>query len=147
MRDRCPSGRAQIIGLVVLGCIVASLAVLAGLIEWLGAPTGIVVGFLIATGGIGTCGRGGRSLAAPPGGDRPRGHHPMPRDALLGETLTSMTRVITIDVWPEAVFPWLRQIGYGRGGWYSYDWIDNDGKPSVEWIDPALQPLAVGDRI
>jgi hypothetical protein len=43
--------------------------------------------------------------------------------------------------------PWSLQIGYGRGGWYSYDWIDNDGRPSVERIDPALQRLAVGDRI
>lgn len=39
------------------------------------------------------------------------------------------------------------QIGYGRGGWYSYDWIDNDGRPSFDWIDPALQHLSVGERI
>lgn len=39
------------------------------------------------------------------------------------------------------------QIGYGRGGWYSYDWIDNDGKPSVVRIDSTLQRLTVGDRI
>ena len=32
-------------------------------------------------------------------------------------------------------------------GWYSYDWIDNDGKPSARGIDPALQDLDVGDRI
>jgi hypothetical protein len=44
------------------------------------------------------------------------------------------------------VFPWLLQIGYGRGGWYSYDWIDNDGKPSVHLIDPDLR-ATVGDRI
>jgi hypothetical protein len=40
----------------------------------------------------------------------------------------------------------LLQIGYGRGGWYSYDWIDNDGEPSLERIEPRLQ-LEVGDRI
>jgi hypothetical protein len=45
------------------------------------------------------------------------------------------------------VFPWLLQIGYGRGGWYSYDWIDNDGHPSVRRVVPELQRLRVGDRI
>ena len=65
----------------------------------------------------------------------------------FGRTLPPRRAAITIDASPEAVFPWLLQIGYGRGGWYSYDWIDNDGKPSVERIDPALQRLAVGDRI
>ena len=60
----------------------------------------------------------------------------------------STTRAITIDAKPRDVFPWLLQIGYGRGGWYSYDWIDNDGKRSVDRIDPApLQELVVGDRV
>ena len=54
---------------------------------------------------------------------------------------------ITIDARPRDVFPWLLQIGYGRGGWYSYDWIDNDGQRSVDRIVPALQNLAVGDRM
>jgi hypothetical protein len=71
----------------------------------------------------------------------------MPGDELLRPDAPSTTRAITIAAPPEAVFPWLQQIGYGRGGWYSYDWIDNDGKSSVEWIDPTLQRLAVGDRI
>ena len=71
----------------------------------------------------------------------------MPGDHLLRPDAPSTTRAITIDASPAAVFPWLLQIGYGRGGWYSYDWIDNDGKQSVERIQPALQRLAVGDRI
>jgi hypothetical protein len=71
----------------------------------------------------------------------------MPGDGLLRPDAPSTTRAITIDAPPEEVFPWLLQIGYGRGGWYSYDWIDNDGEPSVDRIDPALQRLAVGERI
>jgi hypothetical protein len=39
------------------------------------------------------------------------------------------------------------QLGYGRAGWYSYDWIDNDGNPSAERIVPELQSLEVGDQI
>jgi hypothetical protein len=71
----------------------------------------------------------------------------MPGDDLLPAAAPATTRAITIDAAVDDVFPWLLQIGYGRGGWYSYDWIDNDGRPSVERIDPALQTLAVGDQI
>ena len=42
----------QIIGLIVLGCVGASLGVLVGLVAWLGAK-GILVGLLIAAGVIG----------------------------------------------------------------------------------------------
>jgi len=42
------------------------------------------------------------------------------------------------------VWPWLAQMGSGRGGWYSYDFIDNGGKPSAERIIPELQHVEVG---
>jgi hypothetical protein len=70
----------------------------------------------------------------------------MPGDDLLRPDAPATTRAIMIDAAPEQVFPWLRQIGYGRGGWYSYDWIDNDGEPSVEHLEPELR-FEVGDRI
>jgi hypothetical protein len=70
----------------------------------------------------------------------------MPGDELLPGAAAT-TRVITIDATPEQIWPWLVQLGYGRGGWYSYDWIDNDGHPSARRIDPALQTLHVGDTI
>ena len=137
----------QIIGLIVLGCVVASLGVLAGLITWLGPGTGLIAGFLVAAGLIWTY-----VLVVGPwqrrwGATQEEVRRAMPGDALLRENAPSTTRAVAIDASPEVVFPWLLQIGYGRGGWYSYDWIDNDGKPSVERIDPALQRLAVGDRI
>jgi hypothetical protein len=137
----------QIIGLIVLGCILASLTVLAALIAWLGTVMGIVVGVLIAGGVIATY-----LLFLGPwqrrwGATDDEVARAMPGDGLLRPGAPSTTRAITIDASPEAVFPWLLQIGYGRGGWYSYDWIDNDRKSSVEWIDPALQRLAVGERI
>jgi hypothetical protein len=71
----------------------------------------------------------------------------MPGDDLMRAGAPSTTRAILIDADPRDVFPWLLQIGYRRGGWYSYDWIDNDGRRSVSRIDPVLQHLAVGDRI
>jgi hypothetical protein len=135
------------IGLIVVGGLLASVAVLGLLIAWLGSALGILVGLLIAVAVIGTylqvLGPWQRRWGATDYEVR----RAMPGDGLLRPGAPSTTRAITIDAPPEEVFPWLLQIGYGRGGWYSYDWIDNDGKPSVERIDPALQLLAVGERI
>lgn len=57
------------------------------------------------------------------------------------------TRAVTVNARPEEIWPWLVQIGFGRAGWYSYDWVDNLGKPSAERIIPELQHLTVGDMI
>ena len=73
-------------------------------------------------------------------------HRAMPGDDLLPDA-ASTTRAITIAAPPEQVWPWLLQLGYGRAGWYSYDWIDNDGEPSADRIIPELQQLEVGDQI
>ena len=70
----------------------------------------------------------------------------MPGDDLIADA-SSTTRAITIAAPPEQVWPWLVQLGYGRAGWYSYDWIDNDGRPSADRIVPELQQLEVGDQI
>ena len=70
----------------------------------------------------------------------------MPGDDVIS-LAASTTRAITIERPPELVWPWLVQIGYGRAGWYSYDWIDNDGKTSAFSIVPELQNLRPGDRI
>jgi hypothetical protein len=70
----------------------------------------------------------------------------MPGDDLIPGA-ASTTRAIAIAAPPEQVWPWLVQLGYGKAGWYSYDWIDNDGRPSADRIIPELQQLRVGDRI
>ena len=57
------------------------------------------------------------------------------------------TRAITIGAPPEAVFPWLRQMGFGRAGWYSYDWIDNLGRRSARSVLPEWQVVGAGDVI
>ena len=56
------------------------------------------------------------------------------------------TRGITIAAPPEAVWPWLLQMGYGRAGWYSYDRLDMKGT-SADQILPEHQALAVGDIV
>jgi hypothetical protein len=70
----------------------------------------------------------------------------LPGDGVIPDA-ASTTRAITIAAPPEAVWPWLAQLGYGRAGWYSYDWIDNDGRPSADRVLPELQDLRVGDQI
>lgn len=57
------------------------------------------------------------------------------------------TRAVSILAPPEQVWPWLVQIGYGRGGFYSYDAIDNSGIPSADRIVPEFQGLGVGDFV
>lgn len=71
---------------------------------------------------------------------------PMPGDDIVPDA-ASTTRAISIAAPAEQVWPWLVQLGYGRAGWYSYDWIDNDGRPSANRHVPELQTLKVGDQI
>lgn len=68
----------------------------------------------------------------------------LPGDDLVGAAKTSDTRGITIDAPAELVWPWLMQMGYGRGGWYSIDQLDMRG-PSADHIVEEWQSLAVGD--
>jgi hypothetical protein len=54
---------------------------------------------------------------------------------------------IDIEASPAQIFPWLKQMGNGRAGWYSYDWIDNLGRKSLTHIEPEFQQIKVGDEI
>lgn len=57
------------------------------------------------------------------------------------------TMATTIDAPPARVWPWLVQMGCDRGGWYSWDRLDNAGHASAERIHAEWQELAVGDRL
>ena len=60
------------------------------------------------------------------------------------------TRAITIDATPEEIWPWLVQWGQGRGGWYSYDWLENLFAFDIHTADrilPEYQNLKIGDSI
>jgi hypothetical protein len=71
----------------------------------------------------------------------------MPGDEIVQNPTFNATRAVTINARPEAIWPWLLQIGIGRAGWYSYDWIDNLGRPSAERIILEYQHMEVGDLI
>lgn len=60
------------------------------------------------------------------------------------------TRAVTIAAAPEQIWPWLVQWGQGRGGWYSYDWLENlfgFDIHTAERILPEHQDPQVGDPI
>jgi hypothetical protein len=75
----------------------------------------------------------------------------MTGDAAVVDPTYSATLAITIDARPEHIWPWLVQMGYRRGGLYSYDWLDRLfgylDRPSADAILPQFQRLAVGDEI
>lgn len=66
-------------------------------------------------------------------------------DDLLPAARAQVTHHVDIEAPPSEVWPWLVQMGRRRGGWYSWDLLDNGGVPSADRIIPALQRLAVGD--
>jgi hypothetical protein len=71
-------------------------------------------------------------------------------DELLADAGIVSTRVITIDAPPAAVWPWLVQMGSGRGGVYTYDWIENLfglNMHSSRQILPQFQDVKVGDEL
>ena len=74
----------------------------------------------------------------------------LPGDELLPDADLVSTRAVTIDAPPGAVWPWLVQMGSGRGGAYTYDWIENLlglDMHSASQILPQFQDLKVGDEL
>jgi hypothetical protein len=72
----------------------------------------------------------------------------LPGDALLEPADIVATRAIGIDATPSAIWPWLVQMGPGRAGAFTYDWIENLfglKMHSADRIVPEWQQLEVGD--
>jgi hypothetical protein len=66
-------------------------------------------------------------------------------DDIIADARAQLTHAVTIDAAPADVWPWLLQMGCQRGGWYSWDLLDNAGLRSADRIIPELQNLEVGD--
>ena len=49
----------------------------------------------------------------------------LPGDELMRRADLTATRAITIRADADAVWPWIAQLGQGRGGFYSYDRLEN----------------------
>jgi hypothetical protein len=78
-------------------------------------------------------------------------NRPMPGDNEVPNPTYRAMVAVTVDTPPEYIWPWLLQMGKGRGGLYSYDWLDRLfgylDAPSAERILPQFQHLAPGDVI
>lgn len=75
----------------------------------------------------------------------------LPGDRIVSEPKVVTDHAITIDAPPSAVWPWLVQMGWGRGGWYTARWVDRllfpANGPSADRIIPELQAIDVGTFI
>ncbi|HEY5855452.1 MAG TPA: SRPBCC family protein [Aldersonia sp.] len=76
---------------------------------------------------------------------------PLPGDELVAPVQCVCTHATTIAAPPNAVWPWLVQMGWHRGGWYTARWVDRllfpANRPSADKIVPELQSLRVGDFV
>ena len=72
---------------------------------------------------------------------------PVVGDDLCANARVVATRSITVLAPPAAVYPWIRQMGFRRAGWYSYDWIDNLGRKSARTIHPEWQDVHSGSKV
>jgi hypothetical protein len=74
----------------------------------------------------------------------------LPGDELVDKDMPRTTRAITIDAPIAAVWPWLAQIGEGRGGFYSYSWLERAVGTHIhnaDTVHPEWQEIRVGDTI
>ena len=72
---------------------------------------------------------------------------PYPGADLVPDGERGATMAVSIDAAPDQVWPWLVQLGGDRGGWYSWDRLDNAGRPSAREVHPEWQDLALGDYL
>jgi hypothetical protein len=95
-------------------------------------------------------GLGGRQWQLGWGTDRQERIAPLPGDDLVSDPDLVATRAITIQARPGDVWPWIAQLGQNRGGFYSYDWLENligCQIHSADQIIPAWQHVAAGDPV
>ena len=74
----------------------------------------------------------------------------LPGDDLLPDADAESTMAIDIDAPPDAIWPWLVQLGQERGGFYSHEWAENLVGLDIHNADrivPEWQDLSVGDTV
>jgi hypothetical protein len=75
----------------------------------------------------------------------------MPGDDIVPRPQFVITHAITIEAPASAVWPWLVQMGWHRGGWYTARWVDEflfpANRASADHIVEEFQDLQVGDFI
>ncbi len=74
-----------------------------------------------------------------------------PGDELLVKPKSFVNHAVTIHAMPEQIYPWIVQLGAGKGGFYSYTWLEtyilNCPLVNADRIHPEWQELKVGDDV
>jgi hypothetical protein len=92
------------------------------------------------------------TLGRQAGSTRPERRAQLPGDDLVARPLARTDHAITVNAPPEAIWPWLTQMGWHRAGYYTPRWVDQvffpQNWPSLTHLDPALvRDLSTGDTI
>ena len=99
-----------------------------------------------------------RRVSARTGVSNEEAFAPLPGDEFIAHPMVEWTRGITVRAAPERVWRWLAQMGYGRGGWYTPQWVDlfanrwvfgvkHPFPASASRLLPDYQHVGVGDLI
>ena len=74
-----------------------------------------------------------------------------PGDELVVKPASFVNRAVTIHAKPEQIYPWIVQLGAGKGGYYSYTWLEtyllNCRLVNADRIHAEWQELKVGDEV
>jgi hypothetical protein len=85
------------------------------------------------------------------GATRAERHRRLPGDELIGDPMAVTTHAVTVAAPPERICPWLVQVGWHRGAWYTAEWVDRllfpANGPSADRIVAEWQQLAASDHI
>ena len=135
----------------ILLVVIGSLVEFGALVTLLAGPLGVLRSFLIALAAVAVANvvylvfiRPWQTHWGATGGEAAR---PMPGDDIAGPGARCTTRAVTIQAPASHVWPWLTQPGYGRAGWYSYDWRGNGGQPGIGQIEPEWQQVGPRDPV
>jgi hypothetical protein len=75
---------------------------------------------------------------------------PLPGDDLIADPDLTATRAITVHAPAGRIWPWIVQLGQGRGGFYSYDFLENLAGCDIHSADrivPEWQDVRAGDEV
>ena len=122
--------RTQLMIMLIVSAVFLSAVVgFVGLVLLLGWLGGVAVGLGVVAVAVAAYWRGVKPWHMRWGATDAEVVQSMPGDELIPGA-GQAARAITIEAPPMEVWPWLVQLGYGKAGWYSYDWIANDFQPS-----------------
>jgi hypothetical protein len=74
----------------------------------------------------------------------------LPGDDLVSPADITATRAVSVGAAPDLIWPWIAQLGQERGGFYTYDFLENFAGCDIHSADevvPEWQSIAVGDEV